>query len=101
MGMSQTQPKTQMRPWNGHVSDANEIGLQQENKIKFTIFAITLWQHERSIAWWGVQPSTSPESETSISDSTKHSMNKFATVYGQREKKKKNFDKQIKGKKPI
>lgn len=31
----------------------------------------TLWQHEPSSVWWGVEPLTSPESETSISDSIK------------------------------
>ena len=42
----------------------------------------TLWQHEPSSVWWGVEPLTSPESETSISDSIKDT-----AMFGWREKK--------------
>lgn len=43
----------------------------------------TLWRHEPSSVWWGVEPLTSPESETSISDSTKD-----MAMFGWRKKKK-------------
>lgn len=67
----------------GIVSNGYKNSWAANKQIVIHNLCHTLWQHEPSSVWWGVEPLTSPESETSISDSTTD-----MAMFGWREKKK-------------